>query len=136
MFNERARRDLIYIGEYVRSISTLLRSIAGWIIYFPGYFILPLVVAVWLGERVGASRNKVHAALTVGLINAVYTVLIYVIAMVIIYLLVSAVKPDFFTTSSISLVSFTENTIGIPVAIVLILVPFIASLSAARHSSV
>lgn len=118
-----------------QNINGLLESIAGWIIYFPGYFILPLVVAVWLGERVGASRNKVTSAMTVGLINAIYAILIYVIAMVIIYLLITAIKPSFFSASNISLVSFAENAIGIPVAIVLILVPFIASLSAARHSS-
>ncbi len=125
--------EVVILPFTPNSISGLIGQIAGWIIYLPGSIILPLIVAVWIAERVGATRNKVGPAVTVGLINAAYTALIYVIAIFIIYLLIKYITPTFL--SSVSLTTFAEYSVGLPVAIILILVPVIAALSAARHAS-
>ncbi len=125
---------LIPLTSSVPSVNPILVSIAGWILYLPGSIILPLVVAIWVGERVGASRNQVKSAVKVGLVNAVYAALIYAVAIFIIYLLLKYISPTFLGT--ITLTTFVEYVVAIPVAIVILLIPFIASLSAARHAGV
>lgn len=116
-------------------ITGLLSKIAGWILFLPGSIILPLIASVWIGERVGAKRNKVTAAVSVGGINAAYTALIYLIAIIIIYLLIYFITPNFLTTSNISLGYYVEYVVIIPIIIVILMIPFISALSAARHSS-
>ena len=115
-------------------IQSFLTTIAGYILFLPGSIILPLIVSIWIGERVGANKNKVKAAVTLGEVNAAYTGLIYVIAIFIIYLLVRYITPTFLNT--ITLTSFIEYVVVVPVVIVVILIPFIAALSAARHSNI
>jgi len=114
-------------------IANTIGTIAGYIIYMPGSIILPLIVALWIGERVGASHAKLSPAATVGIVNATYAALIYAVTIFIIYLLIRYVAPNFLST--ITLESFLIYAVAIPVAIVIVLIPLIASLSAARHSS-
>ncbi len=114
-------------------IANTIGTIAGYIIYMPGSIILPLIVALWIGERVGASHAKLGSAATVGIVNAAYAALIYAVTIFIIYLLIKYVAPGFLST--ITLESFVIYAVAIPIAIVVVLIPLIASLSAARHSN-
>ena len=114
-------------------ISKLISEISGWILYLPGSLILPLIVSLWVGENVGATRSGAGFAARAGLINAVYTTLIYVVAIFIIYLLLYYISPA--SLSSITLIYFAEYVVVLPALILLVLVPLISSLSAARHSS-
>lgn len=114
-------------------LQSLVIAISGYILYLPGAVILPLVVAVWLGERVGATKNNVGPAVNIGLVNAAYTALIYAVAIFIIYLLIKYITPGFL--SAVSLTMFLEFVVIIPIVIVVALIPFIAALSAARHSN-
>jgi hypothetical protein len=122
------------MGSIGATSARVLASSAGqYILYLPGSLILPLVVAIWVGERVGAKRNKVGSAVSVGLINAVYAALIYAVAIFIIYLLLYYILPSFLMV--LTLTTFLIYVVAIPILIVIILVPVIGALSAARHSS-
>ncbi|MGC8571906.1 MAG: hypothetical protein ACP5LH_01325 [Candidatus Micrarchaeia archaeon] len=126
----------IFNNSIDNSIIEVLNKISGWILYLPGSLILSLIVALWIGERIGATKNKVKSAVIIGVINAVYTIIVYIIAIFIIYLLISYIEPTFIKDYNLTLTLLAEYVIIIPSAIVLILVPFIASLSAARHKNI
>lgn len=121
------------------SILSLFTTLGGWIVYLPGTIILPLIAGLWIGEKVGSARNKVGSAVSLGLVNAIYAALIYVIAIFIIYLIVNyVVQPQTHIQtllSTLTLTTFLEYGIGLPVVLVLIVAPLIAALSAARHSN-
>ena len=111
----------------------LFTTVANYILYLPGAIILPLVVAVWVGERVGSSGRRVGEALRVGLLNAIYVAFVYAIAIFIIYLLIfygdAKALPTGFTLNS-----FLTFLIAIPVVIVLVLIPMFSTMSSARRS--
>jgi hypothetical protein len=113
-------------------ISALMTDISNWILYLPGSVIMPLIVAIWIGERAGSAKNNVRSAVRIGEINAVYATLIYVVAVFIIYLLFYYISP--MSLQSKSLVNYAEYVICIPAAIILLLVPVVSALSAARHN--
>ena len=114
-------------------LASTITAIASYILYLPGSIILPLIVAVWLGERVGATKSEVGSAVPIAAINAAYTALIYAVAIFIIYLLLRYITPAFLST--VSLTTFVLYVVVVPVVIVVVLIPFIASLSAARHKN-
>ncbi|MDE1868874.1 MAG: hypothetical protein KGH60_02825 [Candidatus Micrarchaeota archaeon] len=112
--------------------ATFLTQIGGYILYIPGAIILPLIVALWLGERVGASGKPMHPAIYSSLINALYTALIYVVSIFIIYLVIK--YAGITLVSGLTLVQFVEYVIAVPVVILLVLVPLFTTLSVARRS--
>jgi hypothetical protein len=121
------------IAKLVGAPTSGIITVANYLLYLPGAIVLPLVVAVWVGERVGSVGKKVRLSLKVGLLNAIYVALIYSIVIFIIYLIIYYIDakalPVGFTIDS-----FITNLIAIPVIIVLVLTPLISSVSAARHS--
>ena len=116
----------------VQGVSALMKAISGWILYLPGSIILPLIVSIWIGERVGSSKGNAKSAAKAGEINAIYTTLIYVVSIFIIYMLIYYISPA--SLQSNSLVSYAEYAIAIPAVIVLVLTPLVSALSGARHS--
>ncbi|MGC8649007.1 MAG: hypothetical protein ACP5UN_02205 [Candidatus Micrarchaeia archaeon] len=116
------------------TITPVLLEISSWILYLPGSIILPLIVALWLGEKIGATKNKIKSAITIATINAIYTALVYIIAIFIIYLLIDYITPTFF--NKIGIVAIAEYVVILPIIIIVILIPLIASLSAARHKNI
>jgi hypothetical protein len=114
------------------SLNSLLTEISNWLIYLPGSVVLPLIVALMIGERVGATRSSASSAAFVGEVNALYTALVYIIAIVIIYLLFYYISPA--SLATITLTYFAEYAVLVPVVILLVLVPLISALSAVRHS--
>ena len=114
-------------------LAATITAIAGYILYLPGSIILPLIVAVWLGERVGATKSELGSAVPIAAINAAYTALIYAVAIFIIYLLLRYITPSFL--ASVSLATFILYVVVVPIIIIVLLIPFIASLSAARHKN-
>ena len=115
----------------VGSMDKYITQIAGYIIYLPGSIILPLIAALLIGERVGESRKKSGIVLYTGVINALYAILVYIVAIFIIYLSVRYSGASFL--SSVSLTDFIEYLIVIPVAITVVLVPLFALVSYARR---
>ncbi|MCL4373280.1 MAG: hypothetical protein M1360_01030 [Candidatus Marsarchaeota archaeon] len=109
-------------------------SIASYIVYLPGSIIIPLLVAVWLGERVGIASGGKNVAYK-SIINAVYVSFVYLIAILIIFLIAKYTNLALFPSllPSMGAANFLVYLVGIPVAIVLVLAPLFSMLSAARH---
>jgi len=116
----------------IAGVKALMGDISQWILYLPGSVILPLIVSIWIGERVGSTKGNVKAAAKAGEINALYTTLIYIVAIFIIYMLIYYISPG--SLQSISLVNYAEYVIAIPAIIILVLTPLVSALSGARHS--
>jgi len=109
-------------------------SIGRFILYQPGAIILPLIVAVWMSEKIGIFKTGPHVAVKTALLNAVYIAAIYVIAIFIIYLIGNYFGPGALPTA-FTLNGFVINLVVVPAAIVIALIPFLSMLSAARHSA-
>ncbi len=107
-------------------------SIGKFILYQPGAVILPLLVAVWMSEKVGAFKPGSHIAVRTALINAIYIAVIYVIAIFIIYLVGNYFGPG--VLPAFTLNGFVINLIVIPVAIIVAVIPLLSMLSAMRRS--
>ncbi|MEM0149461.1 MAG: hypothetical protein QXW10_01020 [Candidatus Micrarchaeaceae archaeon] len=103
------------------------------ILYLPGAIIFPLIVALWIGERVGMIENRAYNAVTIGLLNAVYTALIYVIGIFVVFLVLY--YSGHTALLSISLRDFLIYLLAIPVSILIVLVPTFSAMSAARRKS-
>ncbi len=117
----------------IPGVKGILTSISNWILYLPGSVILPLIVSMWIGESVGQGRGNGGKSAKIGEINAVYTSLIYVVAIVIIYLIFNYI--DKAALAGVSAFTFVEYSVIVPVVIVLVLTPIVATLSAMRHSA-
>lgn len=123
-------------GPNLGTYPNLLPSVAKWILYLPGSVVLPLLVSLWIGERVGASGNKPRNAMVIGGINGFYADLVYAIAMFVIYLLLAYITPQFFSSVSatpLTTYSFLESVLVVPIVIVGALVPIVSGISAARR---
>lgn len=116
-----------------QGLNNTISSIAGYILYLPGSVIFPLIVSIWIGEKVGQLKRNIGSSASIGFVNAVYAALLYLVAIFIIYLLVKYITPTFLATVALS--TFIEYAIVVPVVIVIVLVPIVAALSAARHSN-
>lgn len=110
----------------------LLTAISNWILYLPGSIILPLIVSIWIGEAVGRRGSSIGRTAKIGEINAVYTALIYVISIFIIYLLFYYIDPSALT--NVTITYFLEYVVIIPAIILFVLIPIVSALSSARHS--
>ncbi len=110
-----------------------LRQVGYYIIFIPGSIVLPLIVATWIGDRVGLHENGIGNSVKVGILNSAYASLVYGIAIFIVYLLMYYTVPDLAKTFSVTM--FVEFLIGLPVAILFILVPLIGALSNARRGA-
>ena len=115
------------------SISFILYDIGSYIIYMPGAIIFPLIVALWIGMRTGANTQNIRKAIDVGVINAVYTSVVYAISIFIIYLI--AVYSSVELLKSLPTDTFVVYLVIIPVATLLILTPLIGLLRRARSQA-
>lgn len=117
--------------SYLSSAS--IAALGAYILGLPGDIILPLIVSVWIAERIGSLRKDSVKSTKLALINALYASLVYVIAIFIVYLMIYYAVPSF--TANQSPQTFLIAYIAIPVAIVIVVTPLFSVLSAARRSS-
>ena len=113
------------------SFSTVLGDLAKYILYLPGSIIFPLIVALWIGERVGMVETRIHNAVTIGLLNAAYTSLIYAIGIFVVFLVLH--YSGNITAIGVTLYGFLMYLLAIPVSILIILIPTFSTMSAARR---
>ena len=114
------------------TLKPALEDLSKGILYLPGTIIFPLIVALWVGERVGIVENRVHNAATMGLLNAAYTALIYVIGIFVVFLVLY--YSGYIASLGITtLHDFLIYLIAIPVSILIILIPTFSVMSAARR---
>ena len=112
--------------------SKYLTTLGNLLLFQPGAVILPLIVAVWMGARVGSVHKKSPSIGRIGLINAVYAAVIYSISIFVIYLAIYYINASALPVS-FTLGGFAFYLIVIPDVIVLVITPLLAMLSAARH---
>ena len=109
-----------------------LNTFADYVLYVPGLIVLPLIASVWIGDRVSNSiGNRKKLLVSKGIINALYSALIYVITIFIIYLVMQYAQKGVLAT--VGILPFLEYLIAVPVAILVVIVPVFALLSASRH---
>jgi hypothetical protein len=122
-----------FATNYSSSIFTsYFNDFANYVIYIPGIVVLPLITALWIGDRVSSlETTKKSFVATKGLVNAVYAVMVYIVSIFIVYLIMGLIKTG--VLYPLSLVTFAEYLIGIPCAIVLVMVPLFAVISSARR---
>jgi small-conductance mechanosensitive channel len=115
------------------SFNPYLTSFAIYAIYLPGVIVLPMITSLWIGDRVSSSFGKKTKSTIVskGLINALYSVLVYAVTIVIIYIVMRFL--DAGVLAAMSPYTFAEYMIGIPFAITIVIIPLFALLSAARR---
>jgi len=118
----------------ISQYKNVFNDIADYIVYLPGSIIIPLLVALWLGERIGVVSKGKRVAYR-SIINSIYVSLIYLVAIFIIFLIAKYTSLNLFPTIMPNL--YIGNFIGylvlIPIAIIMVLTPLFAMLSSARH---
>lgn len=121
-------------GAYATgSTNLMLYDIGSYIIYMPGAIIFPLIVALLIGMRTGVNTQSIKKAIDVGVINAVYTSVIYAISIFIIYLI--AIYSSVELLKALPTDTFVVYLVIIPVATLLILTPLIGLLRRARSQA-
>ena len=123
----------LIVAPYFPSLSNTMIKFSNYVLYLPGAIILPLIVSVWLGERVGSITVKSGRILRLSVINSLYTAIVYTIGIFIIYIIFQYVSS--IGLSIIKFDNFLIYLVGIPVGILLILTPIIALLSGARRTT-
>jgi len=101
---------------------------ADFVIYVPGIFILPLLISLWIGERVSYLKERIGYK---ALIHAVYAAVIYIVTIVIIYFVMKLQGSG--ALVAVNTVTFLEYVVGVPLLILLVITPLFAKLSAARR---
>lgn len=119
-------------GPGLPQLATFFTSVSNDIIYIPGVFVFPLVVAIWIGERVSKVVNSRDKAMRTALINASYTALIYAITIFVLYLILYA--NDLGALMQPAMVVTLVYAIVIPIAILLVLTTVFAMLAYERRA--
>ncbi|MCL4383258.1 hypothetical protein M1278_01310 [Candidatus Marsarchaeota archaeon] len=102
------------------------------IIYIPGAIIFPLIVSLWIAERIGNSKRKIKSILSSSFLNTSYVFLVYIIAILIIFLIIHYINPNFI---SINFYNFIIYLAAIPFVILFVLIPILSLLSFARRNA-
>jgi hypothetical protein len=118
----------------IAQYKSLFNEVADYIVYLPGSIIIPLLVSLWLGERIGVVSKGIKVAYR-SIINAIYMSLVYLVAIFIIFLIAKYTNLNMFPTilPNLTAYNFIIYLVAIPIAIVMVLTPLLAMLSAARH---
>jgi len=119
-----------YAGLSHSTFGPTLVLISNLILQLPGVVVLPLLIALWLGARIGSAKKGTAEVVKVGLINAVYVAVIYAMGMIVIYLVTQYLQASPFT----NLNTFVVMNIALPLVLLLIITPAIAALSAKRKA--
>ncbi|MDE1856932.1 MAG: hypothetical protein KGH98_02495 [Candidatus Micrarchaeota archaeon] len=115
--------------------ASALQSIVNYILYMPGIIVLPIIMAIWIGEIVASFKSiSMKNVAQVSLVNAVYTAIIYAITIFILYIIIETVSPASPIGQTFGKQDVLPlNLIGVPVAIVIVLIPLFATLSVFRR---
>ena len=109
-------------------IQSIAKSIANFILFMPGSIILPTIVGAFIGAEIGKRSKSLYVAIKSSIINGIYAVIIYLIAIFIIYEVILYILPSINPG-----VNFLEmNWLAIPGAMVIALSIIFAALSHSR----
>jgi hypothetical protein len=116
------------LGKHFSSFANSYKVIGSYILTMPGVIILPLVISVWIGHRVGEAAENVKSALRLGLINGIYASIVYGVIIFVTQLILKYTTSYAFTTSFL-----LKYVILIPIAIVIVFTIVIAALNQLRR---
>ncbi len=119
------------IGAIPTNTAAMLLEVGKAIIYIPGAIILPLIISLWVAEKIGAVNRPSKSILSLSMLNASYVFLVYIIAIFIIFLLAKYFSPNLV---AVSVASFLIYLVALPFVILFVLVPLLSLLSSARHN--
>jgi hypothetical protein len=118
-------------GSSALPLLDFLNKIAAYALYIPGVFVLPVLAALWIGSRAGATPGKLDVISYRAVINAIYAALVYLIEIFIFYVISSSIHTS--VLSAVSLGAFVEYVVALPIIVCLIVAPLFAIISAARR---
>ncbi len=107
---------------------TIISSVEQFLLFGPGIILLPLIAGAFVGREAGLASKGALKALHVGILNAVYGAIIYVICILIIYEVLLYAVPG----SSMSAGSLLTYWILYPVLAFILVVEVFAALSHSR----
>ncbi|MFI5412623.1 MAG: hypothetical protein ACHQX1_01910 [Candidatus Micrarchaeales archaeon] len=115
--------------SYQRTMfNTYFNDFANFVVYIPGIFVLPLIVALWIGEKVSYLSEKI---LYKGLIHGIYASVVYAATITIIYFIMELQHTG--VLANVGPLRFLEYVIIAPFVISIVVTPLFAKLSAERR---
>jgi hypothetical protein len=118
-------------GSAAAPVLSYFNMIAAYALYIPGVFVLPILAALWLGSRAGASSGKLDTIAYRAVINAVYVAVVYLIEIFIFYVVSNSTHTS--ALSAVPIAAFVEYVVAMPIIICLIVAPLFAIVSSARR---
>ncbi|MEM0154318.1 MAG: hypothetical protein QW814_00590 [Methanothrix sp.] len=117
------------LGKHFASYAASYKTVGSYILGFPGVIILPLIISVWIGHKVGEKASGVMNAVKAGLVNGVYASIVYGVIIFVAQLMLRYTTNSYALTDSFLL----EYVVAIPIAIVIVFTIIIAVLNELRH---
>ncbi len=100
-------------------------------LYVPGIFVLPILAALWIGSKAGATRGNANTVAYRAMINGVYASVIYLIEVFVFYIISNSTHTS--VLSSVALGGFVEYVVALPIIVCLVVAPLFAIISHARR---
>ncbi len=116
------------LGKGFASYAAIYKTAGNYILTLPGAIILPLIISVWIGHKVGETARNAISAVKLGLINGVYASIVYGVIIFITQLILK-----YTTTYALTTDFIIKYLVAIPIAIVIIFTIIIALLNEMRH---
>ena len=116
------------LGKNLASYAAPYETLGSYILTLPGVIILPLIISVWIGHKVGERASSTKNAVKMGLINGVYASIVYGVI-----IFISQLVLKYTTTYTLTTDFMIKYLIAIPVTIVIIFTIIIAMLNELRH---
>ncbi len=122
----------VQVGGVVPPALAELNTLASYALYIPGVLVLPVLAALWIGSRAGATTGKMDTIAYRAVINAVYVGIIYLVEIFVFYIIANSAH-NTGALGLIPLTSFVEYIVVLPVVICLVVAPLFAIVSSARR---
>ncbi|MCL5680046.1 MAG: hypothetical protein M1465_01755 [Candidatus Marsarchaeota archaeon] len=116
------------LGKGAVSYAAPYKTFGNYILNLPGVIILPLVISVWIGHKVGELATSAKNAVKMGLINGIYASIVYGVI-----IFVSQLMLKYTTAYALTIGFMVKYLIAIPIAIVIIFTIIIAVLNELRR---
>lgn len=119
-------------NSYFSFVKSFLLNSGSFILVYPGPIIFPIIAGAIIGREIGKGSNNLKNASKSGLMNGFYGAIIYLLAVVVVYVVM-----NYFSLISFSAIFFTviQNVIA-PVAILILTTIGFASISHIRKINV
>lgn len=118
-------------GGFQNQFLSLANALATQVLYIPGIFIIPMIVALWIGAKVSYASGGYTNIIYRSMLNALYACVLYVIEIFMAFILSGSFHTG--VLSSLSVPVFLGYVVAMPVLITIVVVPLFALVSEARR---